>query len=846
MEKDCSTSSIINRNVTIGYAVVYCLVFTIVSAYSYYFLMKYNVKFGEKSCMRKLQMWLKDCWKRKRCYVPILTHLFDQITDISVAIQFYELAMTKYYNDWYECGGLNIWYLFIITIGSMIIYRIISALLIYQNSNKSIKRVFSQLADLELFRALYINYLCDKIEPSDPQRWITSMEASLESIPQALVQSIYLVKTETFWSSPLIVISLVSSIWSIISKLISDDKVIVIQEAKSANIIWTSMILIDIAIILTVPILIPVICLFCILLVPVVCGCAIIICASAIIASIICGPCYVFIINIYDCNKEIKMTTVDYKVDMPELEKQITLQNKKDACYLPVRVVDGNTQQKDPYDYFLPMRFKWISGLYLLRVIWRVLDVSGIIFIRTLCWLVIGGTTLTIIIGIEAIGFVFISLKTKQWDLLFGIVALIAVNDSFPMYIFMYRTLSNLILIILITIWMTLDFECPRCTEYNVRHSFVEDTTIFTIFIYCWIVVVFVPCITAYFITRHKNIFEKNTSLSRELNKMILGKNYDGILELQLYNEQCEVYDKQTQKTLLMLAFKEKRVAIVSYLLENTNVWDQIDDQAKNILDYYQQKASNIQESDKHRSMAKSLATIHKKYPNLVDQRNNNIFMIGCMHQEPNIVEEFFNFRDLLFSTNGNGENVLDYYVGTKIQISTETLLNLFIKYPLLVDKMGRNVFLCAAFVKDDKTLMQFKHNFENIDQSTDTNGNTVYDYFFQKPEQKSEFMTSLDIIQFYEQYSEYLTKNGNSPFFYACRNGDKQIVEQLITTYPDLTKTKDFDGYNILDYYLFNESLLSNNCLIYLCSKNKNIKTKQQQLTIFLVLCYNGNLECA
>eukprot|EP01084_Bolivina_argentea_P215366 365619_1 len=191
MQSGCSAPSIITRNVTIGYAITYSLLLVIVSVYSFRLLKKYNSKFIESSTIKKFKVWVMDVWKRRKCYIPIIAHIFDQGTDITVAIQFYILAQTKHDNgNWTECNGLNVWYLFILTILSMIIYRIISAYLIYQNttSKQRVFRVISQLFDLELFRALYINYLCDKNTPCDPQRWISALEAALESSPQALIQ----------------------------------------------------------------------------------------------------------------------------------------------------------------------------------------------------------------------------------------------------------------------------------------------------------------------------------------------------------------------------------------------------------------------------------------------------------------------------------------------------------------------------------------------------------------------------------------------------------------------------------------------------------------------------------
>eukprot|EP01084_Bolivina_argentea_P176401 305279_1 len=128
---DCSTSSKLSRHVTIVYGVMYSSLLIIVSIYSFHFLMKYNEKFANSSRIKRFKMWFKDVWKRRSCYVPIVAHIFDQITDVSVAIQFYILSQQKSDNDWCQCNGLNVWYLFILTLLSMAIYRAVSAYLIY-------------------------------------------------------------------------------------------------------------------------------------------------------------------------------------------------------------------------------------------------------------------------------------------------------------------------------------------------------------------------------------------------------------------------------------------------------------------------------------------------------------------------------------------------------------------------------------------------------------------------------------------------------------------------------------------------------------------------------------------
>eukprot|EP01083_Nonionella_stella_P141912 438103_1 len=217
----CSTSSVLGTSVIIGFSIIYGIILTIVSVYSYRFLNTYNEKFMSSSGCKKVKLWSQDVYKRRRCYIPIITHLLDQVTDFAVVIQFGELA-NKTSAD---CGDLNMRYLFGLSIFVLLFYRVISSWLIFQ-STKSLQRMLLQFLDLELFRALYVNYLCDKNEPCSPQRWITSLEATFESTPQALIQTIFLVKVGSSSDSFVVVFSVVMSLCTIISKIVSDDRII--------------------------------------------------------------------------------------------------------------------------------------------------------------------------------------------------------------------------------------------------------------------------------------------------------------------------------------------------------------------------------------------------------------------------------------------------------------------------------------------------------------------------------------------------------------------------------------------------------------------------------------------
>eukprot|EP01084_Bolivina_argentea_P278895 476673_1 len=495
---NCETSSLISRNVTIVYGSTYGLLLLIVSIYSFNFLIKFDETFINASSLKRFKMWLSDAWKRKRCYVPLVAHLFDQITDFAIAIQFYILAQQTYTNNWEVCNGLNIWYLFILTTLSMAVYRVVSSYLLY-HATKSLERATLQMLDLELFRTLYINYICNKIEPCDPQRWLTALEAALESSPQTLIQLIYLVKAGTFNGNYLVVVSLVSSFWSIISKLVSDDKVTMTQKAQRADTDFT---------IFRVILVIIWLCIY------------LVICAIIFVPSVIYYVC---------CCRHFDR-----------------FPNCLQLLYVPL----------------LHFNDEIIKMSYELRMIWRILDVSSHILLMGFIWLVMGGTALTIKVVFECLLFGFVCFQTKQWELLFGLVAMPISNNSFKFIA--YRLITSTVFMILISIWLYIDFECWRCTKY-IDRKYLSESAIIGVFIYLWCAHM-LNTLCVHLLTTN-SVFQFDKSASRTLQTMIDVNNIDGILEMQIYAENYGVYDEKNNKTLLMLAMRKLNVAAASYLL---------------------------------------------------------------------------------------------------------------------------------------------------------------------------------------------------------------------------------------------------------------------------------------
>ena len=109
-------------------------------------------------------------------------------------------------------------------------YRIVSCIWVYKvTSGKKIDTI-GQVFDLKLYHAMYINFVLRKPVPSNHQRYLQILEASLESFPQCVIQLYYLIQvgSKNYGdenTNILIVVSLIFSIVNITSKMISEDKV---------------------------------------------------------------------------------------------------------------------------------------------------------------------------------------------------------------------------------------------------------------------------------------------------------------------------------------------------------------------------------------------------------------------------------------------------------------------------------------------------------------------------------------------------------------------------------------------------------------------------------------------
>eukprot|EP01083_Nonionella_stella_P008905 25796_1 len=172
----------------------------------------------QAGCCGKVKLWFKDVWKRKSVYVPLMSHLSDTATDFAAIVEFYQIA--SMYSAT-QCGGINMWYLFGLSVTAMLVYRVISSMVIWRIT-RSCTRVITQFLDIQLFQILWLSHRLGLKNKSNPQRLISVMEAVFEAAPQSMIQVIYLLKTEEFIG--IIALSSALSFINLTLAIIGDDK----------------------------------------------------------------------------------------------------------------------------------------------------------------------------------------------------------------------------------------------------------------------------------------------------------------------------------------------------------------------------------------------------------------------------------------------------------------------------------------------------------------------------------------------------------------------------------------------------------------------------------------------
>ena len=184
----------------------------------------YEEHFNKLSNMGFVKLWLKMVWKMRSCYSSLFVHAFDVLTDILVIIEWWSLE-EKHGDKEYIDSRLMAWCGIIV----LLTHRAFSTLAIWLKDG-SLYRSFLQFLDILIFEEIHASHkkIVAQFRNHDPEeavkttisfKYIRSLEAVFESIPQSVLQMVFLIRTNGDYDGDnmLLVISCLSIAQSIIS-----------------------------------------------------------------------------------------------------------------------------------------------------------------------------------------------------------------------------------------------------------------------------------------------------------------------------------------------------------------------------------------------------------------------------------------------------------------------------------------------------------------------------------------------------------------------------------------------------------------------------------------------------
>ena len=74
-----------------------------------------------------------------------------------------------------DCDNINAYFLFLASLGSFLLYRIVSGISVYYGTGRIDFAIGQFLFEAMMYRAVWVNYEMDVEEPCSAQRWLQVM-----------------------------------------------------------------------------------------------------------------------------------------------------------------------------------------------------------------------------------------------------------------------------------------------------------------------------------------------------------------------------------------------------------------------------------------------------------------------------------------------------------------------------------------------------------------------------------------------------------------------------------------------------------------------------------------------
>eukprot|EP01083_Nonionella_stella_P043282 116780_1 len=183
-------------------------------------------------------------------------------------------------------------------------------------------------------------------------------------------------------------------------------------------------------------------------------------------------------------------------------------------------------------------RFPFVNCRYIIRVLWRFLEISSRIILLCLMWIDLGGLSVFIVLTAELIYLSVICFGLQSIGVMGNIIYLVAAYSnkkseqwaiSMTRLYWSYRVLSSYLYLMLVTVFAMGKFDEPKINDHRTRHAqTIENKVGLAIFVYCWIVTPIWQWIGAVIVFDYGNI----SSVGRDLDQLLEDGKLLDVLEL--------------------------------------------------------------------------------------------------------------------------------------------------------------------------------------------------------------------------------------------------------------------------------------------------------------------------
>eukprot|EP01083_Nonionella_stella_P173615 599431_1 len=219
------------------------------------------------SAADKDRSYIETVWFAREIYAAVIVHLYDQATDVAIMVQWgrfldEELSGTR------DLESVNMLSFFVPGVGFIILYRVITMIFAIYEDTKTVEEhiVYRDMEkqkehernkksiwiiiwdiilcffDLYFIKIVYLEFEAGEFKPNQAHRSLQLCEALFESMPQVVLQSVFLLRytasvsaTDDTLGISLVVVSITASILSIANKYSWFDRQAVVWDAKQLN-----------------------------------------------------------------------------------------------------------------------------------------------------------------------------------------------------------------------------------------------------------------------------------------------------------------------------------------------------------------------------------------------------------------------------------------------------------------------------------------------------------------------------------------------------------------------------------------------------------------------------------